>query len=302
VQSTSVSNLVVPNDGNWNEYYVQDVCTSPAIYEARCSVSCAWSYNIATQQTAATMIDDARFRNGSHSARALIPDWAYYNGNGNQPGLESVPQTNVGSFFQLSYAKTNVTFYVLANDPDQAVYYPNETALWQMRTSWQDPGQGGAWTTLWVNMTLVGSLTIPLSLLTVIAGHSLICVPFAITVLMSRFEGFDKSLEEASLDLGENGWMTFWRVTFPLALPGIISSLLLTFIVSFDEFLIAYFLAGNEATLPIYIWGQLRFPYKLPTVLALGALILVASTVLVILAEWMRSRGLGDRKHMMVGA
>ena len=151
-------------------------------------------------------------------------------------------------------------------------------------------------------LILLNGLQLPLSLLTVIAGHSLICVPFAITVLMSRFEGFDKSLEEASLDLGENGWMTFWRVTFPLALPGIVSSLLLTFIVSFDEFLIAYFLAGNDATLPIYIWGQLRFPYKLPAVLALGALILVASTAFVIFAEWIRSRGLGEKRHLMVGA
>jgi spermidine/putrescine transport system permease protein len=151
-------------------------------------------------------------------------------------------------------------------------------------------------------LILLNLVAIPLSLLSVIAGHTLICVPFAITVLMSRLEGFDKNLEEASLDLGENGWMTFWRVTFPLVLPGIISSLLLTFIVSFDEFLIAYFLAGNEATLPIYIWGQLRFPYKLPSVLALGAAILVASAVLVVFAEWVRSRGLESRKHTMVGA
>jgi len=151
-------------------------------------------------------------------------------------------------------------------------------------------------------LILLSAQHISLSLLSVIAGHCLICVPFAITVLMSRFEGFDRSLEEASLDLGENGWMTFWRVTFPLALPGIVSSLLLTFIVSFDEFLIAYFLAGNQATLPIYIWGQLRFPYKLPAVLALGALILVATTVLVVVAEWVRSRGLEHRKHTMVGA
>ncbi len=150
-------------------------------------------------------------------------------------------------------------------------------------------------------LILLNAVGIPLSLVTVIAGHCLICVPFAITVLMSRFDGFDRSLEEASLDLGENGWMTFWRVTFPLALPGIVSSLLLTFIVSFDEFLIAYFLAGSEATLPIYIWGQLRFPYKLPAVLALGALILVASTVLVVTAEWLRSHGMKDR-HKMVGA
>ena len=150
-------------------------------------------------------------------------------------------------------------------------------------------------------LILLNAVGVPLSLVTVIAGHCLICVPFAITVLMSRFDGFDKSLEEASLDLGESGWMTFWRVTFPLALPGIVSSLLLTFIVSFDEFLIAYFLAGNEATLPIYIWGQLRFPEKLPAVLALGALILVASAVLVVIAEWVRSHGFKDR-HRMIGA
>jgi spermidine/putrescine transport system permease protein len=151
-------------------------------------------------------------------------------------------------------------------------------------------------------LILLNVLSIPLSLWTVALGHIVICAPFAITVLMSRMEGFDKSLEEASLDLGENGWMTFWRVTFPLILPGVVSSLLLSFMVSFDDFLIAYFLAGNDATLPIYIWGQLRFPYKLPSVLALGAAILVASTVLVVIAELVRSHGLKDRKHRMVGA
>jgi spermidine/putrescine transport system permease protein len=150
-------------------------------------------------------------------------------------------------------------------------------------------------------LILLNIIAIPLSLMTVVVGHVLICVPFAMAVLMSRMEGFDKSLEEASLDLGENGWMTFWRVTFPLVLPGVISSILLTFVVSFDEFLIAYFLAGTDATLPIYIWGQLRFPYKLPGVLALGALILVASCVLVAFAEWVRSLGVEEGKRT-VGA
>ena len=79
----------------------------------------------------------------------------------------------------------------------------------------------------------------PLSLYTIGAGHVLICVPFSMLVLMSRLEGFDKSLEEASHDLGENGWMTFWRVTFPLAWPGIVASLLMCFTTSFDEFMIA---------------------------------------------------------------
>jgi spermidine/putrescine transport system permease protein len=140
-------------------------------------------------------------------------------------------------------------------------------------------------------LILVTSLSLPLSLTSVTIGHVLICLPFAIAVLMSRFEGFDVSLEEASRDLGESAWMTFWRVTFPLMLPGIVASLLLTFIVSFDDFLIAFFLCGTDATLPVYIWGELRFPYKLPNVLALGATILVASATLVALAEWVRRVG-----------
>ena len=108
---------------------------------------------------------------------------------------------------------------------------------------------------------------------------------------MSRFEGFDLSLEEASRDLGENAWMTFFRVTLPLVLPGIVASLILCFVVSFDDFLIAFFLCGTDTTLPVYIWGELRFPYKLPNVLALGSTILLASTILIIGAESMRRRG-----------
>jgi spermidine/putrescine transport system permease protein len=138
-------------------------------------------------------------------------------------------------------------------------------------------------------LLLLGAAGLPLSLVAVVIGHLLVCVPFALTVLIARFEGFDRNLEEVSADLGEDGWMTFWRVSFPLMLPGIIASLLLTFITSFDEFLLAYFLSGTEATLPVYIWGQLRFPERLPIVLALGAIILTVSVGLVILAEYVRN-------------
>ncbi len=140
-------------------------------------------------------------------------------------------------------------------------------------------------------LILMTRLVIPLSLATVIFGHLALCLPFAAGVLLSRFEGFDLTLEEASRDLGENAWMTFFRVTLPLVLPGIAASLILTFVVSFDDFLIAFFLCGTDTTLPVYIWGELRFPYKLPNVLALGSTILLASTLLVICAEWMRRRG-----------
>jgi spermidine/putrescine transport system permease protein len=132
---------------------------------------------------------------------------------------------------------------------------------------------------------------LPLTLWTVGAGHVLLCVPFSMLVLMSRLEGFDKDLEEAASDLGENGWMTFWRVTFPLALPGIVSSLLMAFTVSFDEYVIAFFLSGIDQTLPIFLYSQLRFPDRLPMTLALGSTILIASTVIVVAAELLRRRG-----------
>ncbi len=110
-------------------------------------------------------------------------------------------------------------------------------------------------------------------------------------VVMARLEGFDKNLEECAGDLGENGWMTFWRVTFPLILPGIGASLLLTFTASFDEFLFALFLGGNRVTLPVFMWTQVRFPQTLPTILALGALIFMVSVVLVVIAERLRHMG-----------
>jgi spermidine/putrescine transport system permease protein len=137
---------------------------------------------------------------------------------------------------------------------------------------------------------------IDLSLWTIGAGHVMICTPFSILVLISRLEGFDKSLEEASLDLGESAWGTFWRVTFPLALPGIVSSLLLSFTESLDEYVIASFLSGNDATLPLFIWSQLRFPQKLPDVLALGSCIFVISFIAVVGSELARKRGIESGK------
>jgi spermidine/putrescine transport system permease protein len=79
-------------------------------------------------------------------------------------------------------------------------------------------------------------------------------------------------------------------VTLPLVLPGVISSLLITFTISLDEFIIAFFLTGTDVTLPVYIWSQLRFPSKLPSVMALGTILLVVSILLLIAAELLRRR------------
>lgn len=148
-----------------------------------------------------------------------------------------------------------------------------------------------------VSMLLVMlQLGLNLSLFTVVLGHVLICIPYSMTVLTAGFEGFDRSLEEASADLGETAFGTFRRVTLPMVTPAIISSLLVSFTISLDEFIIAFFLTGTESTLPVYIWGQLRFAAKLPSVLALGTLLLVASFVLMAVAEILRRRA--ERRTM----
>jgi spermidine/putrescine transport system permease protein len=93
------------------------------------------------------------------------------------------------------------------------------------------------------------------------------------------------------MDLGADEWITFRRVALPLAMPGLVSAFMLAFITSFDEFIVAFFLVGTEPTLPIYIWSQLRFPKQLPSVMALGTVILVVSVILAAIAEHLRRRG-----------
>ena len=130
-------------------------------------------------------------------------------------------------------------------------------------------------------LTLLNRMGVPLSLVTVTIGHMVICLPYAISVLLPRFMGFNRSLEEASADLGEPPLRTFWRVTLPCNYPGIVACLLMTFTISFDEFFMAFFLSGAQSTLPMYIWGQLRFPQDFPSLLALATLILVFSFALI---------------------
>ncbi|MEO0486624.1 MAG: ABC transporter permease [Pseudomonadota bacterium] len=131
-----------------------------------------------------------------------------------------------------------------------------------------------------------------LSMWTVVFAHVLICTPFSIAILNGAFQNMDTSLEEAAQDLGETPLSTFRLVTLPLVAPGIISSLLISFTISLDEFIIAFFLTGSEPTMPVYIWGLLRFPQKLPAVMALGTILVVLSIVLLVVAEYFRRRGL----------
>lgn len=143
---------------------------------------------------------------------------------------------------------------------------------------------------LFISMGLKPSLT------TIILGHVFLALPFAVSIMKSAFEGFDPSLEEAAFDLGETVIGVFRRVTLPIVSPGIIASFLVTFTVSFDEFVLAFFLSGNEPTLPVYIWSQIRFPAKLPNTLALGSLLLLSSVLLLLVAEYFGRRSAKSTK------
>lgn len=106
---------------------------------------------------------------------------------------------------------------------------------------------------------LTGDSRLSMGLGTVIISHIAFSVPFVTLVVQARLQGFDKSYEEAAMDLGANEWTTFRRVTFPMILPGILSGGLLAFTLSLDDFVITFFTNGpGSTTLPIYVYGLLR--------------------------------------------
>ncbi len=128
------------------------------------------------------------------------------------------------------------------------------------------------------------AIGLELSLLTVIIAHTVFCIPFAYLPIRARLEGLDPKLLEAANDLYANPWRAFTRVTLPLLLPGIISGAMLAFIISMDDFVITFFVAGAGATtLPVYIFGMIRIGIT-PEVNAISTMLLAVSIVFVALS------------------
>jgi spermidine/putrescine transport system permease protein len=128
-----------------------------------------------------------------------------------------------------------------------------------------------------------------LGLGTVVLAHTVFCIPFAYLPIRARLEGMDPVLQEAAADLYAGPWATFRRVTLPLLWPGILSGAMLAFIISLDDFVITYFVAGaGSTTLPIYIFGMIRIGIT-PEVNAVSALMLIVSIAFVSLS-WLVGR------------
>jgi spermidine/putrescine transport system permease protein len=133
-------------------------------------------------------------------------------------------------------------------------------------------------------------LKLPLSRMTIILGHVVFTLPFAVLIVSTRLYGFDRTLERAAGDLGANPARTFWHVTLPLILPGVIGAALLVFTLSMDEFLITFFVSGQKGTLTMYIWSLLKDGIA-PRVNALASALLAGSFVLLLIGAWVLERG-----------
>ena len=121
-----------------------------------------------------------------------------------------------------------------------------------------------------------------LGLPTVIIGHVTFNISFVTITVRASLAELDPILEQAAFDLGANEWRTFWRITFPLILPGIFSGALLAFTLSLDDFVVTFFTTGvGSMTLPLFVYGMIKFAVT-PAINAISTLMLLASLLLVV--------------------
>ena len=134
-------------------------------------------------------------------------------------------------------------------------------------------------------VTFFGAAKLRLSLSTVVIAHVTFSLSYVAIVVRARLEGFDRSLEEAALDLGANPFETFRRVTLPLIFPGIAAGALLAFTLSIDDYVITSFVAGvGSTTLPLQIYSMLKVGVT-PEVNAVSTLLLAATVAMIVAAQ-----------------
>jgi spermidine/putrescine transport system permease protein len=134
-------------------------------------------------------------------------------------------------------------------------------------------------------------LGVGLGIHTIVIAHSVFCTAFVAVIVAARLRNFDESLLEASLDLGADEWRTLLRILLPAIAPAIVAGALVSFTLSVDEFIIAYFTAGGETTLPMKIYSSVRFGVT-PEINALSTVVVLGTLLLTVLALRLRRRDL----------
>lgn len=139
-----------------------------------------------------------------------------------------------------------------------------------------------------------GGLAGRLGFWTIFVSHVMFCLSFVVVTVKARLSGMDPRLEQAAADLYANEWQTFWRVSFPLVFPGILAAALLSFSLSFDDFIITNLNAGQEVTFPMFVWGAATKGIP-PQINVIGTIMFLVALAIVLIGE------VGGRRRMRTG-
>ncbi|MEI8359412.1 MAG: ABC transporter permease [Deltaproteobacteria bacterium] len=135
-----------------------------------------------------------------------------------------------------------------------------------------------------------------LGVATVVISHVTFCIPFVLVAVRARLATLDPALEEAALDLGATPTGALLRVVLPVMAPAITAAAILSFMLSFDEFIVTWFTAGpGSRTLPIEIYGRVRRGLD-PSLNAISSVLLLATLLLVAAVGWLRRHSPGPRR------
>ncbi len=133
-------------------------------------------------------------------------------------------------------------------------------------------------------LTLFATVNIPRGMLSLVLAHVTFCIPFVIFNVRARLDGYDRSIEEASMDLGAGRLRTFFHITLPVLAPGIGGGALLAFTLSIDDVIVSYFTNGQTKTFPLKVMESIKSGVS-PDVNALSTLILLVTVLLVVLTQ-----------------
>lgn len=146
----------------------------------------------------------------------------------------------------------------------------------------------------------LNALGVERGLWTIVAGHTVLSLPVVTLLVLIRLEGLDPNFELAAMDLGATPSRAFLLVSVPQALPGIVAAALITFALSIDEFILTALVTGSDSTLPLYIFGQLRFSVT-PAIVAVAVMLLTVSFILLVLGAFVSNIGQRRDKSSAAG-
>jgi spermidine/putrescine transport system permease protein len=133
------------------------------------------------------------------------------------------------------------------------------------------------------------TLNLPKGFLTLFIAHVMFSIAYVAITVRARLTGFDLAVEEAAQDLGATPLVTFWKVTLPLILPGVLAGALLAFALSIDDFVISNFVAGSTSTFPLWVWGAVKVGIP-PQVFVLGTVLFGVGVIFALASIVVRQR------------